>query len=316
MTGALGSALTVVMYHYVRPLAGSAFPRLKALDLHRFRAQLEALQARYRLIGPQDLAAHVTGAAPLPPEACLLTFDDGYSDHYAHVFPELRARGLTGLFFAPRASLLDRQVLEVNMVQFTLAAMDRPERLAEDLDACLRAEGLGDPVALWAAYGQPNRFDPAPVAYAKRLLQHALPPDVRSLLAERMFRRHVTADVAGFAEALYLTPSQAMEMRAEGMEFGGHGDRHLWHGRCSAAELAAEVAGSVAALRAIGAPVAGGFYCYPFGSEGDAVVQAVAGAGFAIGFTVDPRVADTATMQPLRIPRLDTNDLPFAGAAA
>ncbi len=286
MTGALGSALTVVMYHYVRPLAGSAFPRLKALDLHRFRAQLEALQARYRLIGPQDLAAHVTGAAPLPPEACLLTFDDGYSDHYAHVFPELRARGLTGLFFAPRASLLDRQVLEVNMVQFTLAAMDRPERLAEE------------------------------VAYAKRLLQHALPPDVRSLLAERMFRRHVTADVAGFAEALYLTPSQAMEMRAEGMEFGGHGDRHLWHGRCSAAELAAEVAGSVAALRAIGAPVAGGFYCYPFGSEGDAVVQAVAGAGFAIGFTVDPRVADTATMQPLRIPRLDTNDLPFAGAAA
>ncbi len=292
------------MYHYVRPLAGSAWPRLKALEPERFRGQLDWLARHYNLIAP---AALLEGAE-LPPRPCLLTFDDGYCDHHDRVFPLLVERGLGGLFFAPRSSLLDRKVLEVNKIQFTLASLERPEALAGELDGLLRAEGLADPGPLRAAHLHPNRFDDAEVAYAKRLLQHALPAEVRTRVVDALFRRHVTADEAGFAEELYLSPAQARAMRAGGMEFGGHGDRHLWHGECSAEDLAAEVAGSLAALAAVGAPAR--FYSYPFGSEGPAVRAAVGAAGFAIGFTVEPAVCNPATVDPLRIPRLDTNDLP------
>lgn len=301
--------LTTVMYHYVRPMAGSAFPRLAALDLDAFLGQLDHLQTRYEVISPQTFLQAVQDGAALRPRACLLTFDDGYADHYRHVVPHLLERGMAGMFFAPKSSLIDRRMLEVNQIQFTLASHPQPQALADEVDALLRDEGMIEPAALRAAHFVPNRFDGPEVAYVKRLLQHALPADLRSRLAATLFARHVTADPQGFAEALYLTPAQAREMLGAGMTFGGHGDSHLWHGLASPQDLVAEVAGSVAALTAIGAPVKGASYCYPYGSQTAAVRESVAAAGFGAGFTVVPELWTPGT-DPFQISRLDTNDLP------
>ncbi|MDB2603951.1 polysaccharide deacetylase family protein, partial [Planktomarina temperata] len=132
MTAAL-PLLTTVMYHYVRPVAQSAFPRLKALEINDFLGQLDHLQAHYNMISPQDLSTVLSGEGALPSRPCLLTFDDGYSDHYRYVFPALASRGLSGLFFPPRSSLMERKMLEVNRIQFTLANHPDPEALADEL---------------------------------------------------------------------------------------------------------------------------------------------------------------------------------------
>ncbi|TAG11683.1 MAG: hypothetical protein EAZ40_17000 [Rhodobacterales bacterium] len=307
-------ALTTVMYHYVRPVAASAFPRLPALELADFLGQLDHLQAHYTLLSPHSFLQALEAGDPLPPRACLLTFDDGYSDHYRHVFPHLVDRGLAGLFFAPKSSLIDRQLLEVNQIQFTLANHPQPKALSDEVDALLRRDWATDPVPLRAAHFAPNRFDGPEIAYVKRLLQHALPAQIRSQLAAQLFARHVTNDPQAFAEDLYLTPAQAQEMLAAGMGFGGHGDRHLWHGLASPDDLAAEVAGSVAALAAIGVQPDGACYCYPFGSQTEAVRSSVAAAGFRAGFTVVPELW-TPGSDPFQIARLDTNDLPHRPTA-
>ena len=44
--------------------------------------------------GLEDVIAAVQGKDVLPPNAALLTFDDGYRDHYDHVFPMLAESGL------------------------------------------------------------------------------------------------------------------------------------------------------------------------------------------------------------------------------
>lgn len=307
--------LTSVMYHYVRPVADSAFPRLKALELEKFLGQLDHLQAKYDMISPADLMAALSNGMPLPARPCLLTFDDGYSDHYEHVFPTLKSRGMSGLFFPPKSSFIDRQMLDVNRIQFTLANHPNPDTLADELDTLLADSGQADPAELRALHFKPNRYDSAEVSYAKRLLQHALPADLRSELSSTLFHTHVSTDEAAFVEDLYLTPDQAREMRAAGMEFGGHGDMHLWHDQADPESLAREIAGSVATLNAIGAPVKNGFYCYPFGGENDAVCDTVHAAGFAAGFTVVPRPWDPAG-DHLRISRLDTNDLPQQAGGA
>lgn len=131
--------------------------------------------------------------------------DDGYADHYRHVLPRLVERGLGGLFFAPKSSLLDRQLLDVNRIQFTLASHRKPEALANQLDSILRAEDAVDVAQLRAAHFAPNRFDGAEIAYVKRLLQHALSPALHSRLAQALFATHVSVDETGFAEELYLT---------------------------------------------------------------------------------------------------------------
>lgn len=300
--------LTTVMYHYVRPLAESAFPRLKALELNDFLWQLDYLQKNYTILSVDEFSAVLNTQMPLPERACLLTFDDGYSDHYRYVFPHLVARGLGGLFFAPKSSLIDRHLLEVNQIQFTLASHPHPEALADEIDAIIAATGV-DPAPLRTQHFAPNRFDGPEVAYVKRLLQNALSPSLRSEVTAALFAKHVTADAAGFAEDLYLSADHAREMRAHGMEFGGHGDLHLWHGLASAEELSREVSGAVQALQAIGTPIDGSFYCYPFGSVTEAVQRAISAVGFRVGFTVQPDLWVHGS-DLMGIPRLDTNDLP------
>ena len=80
--------LTIVMYHYVRPLALTRFPKINGLDLPLFEQQLGYLAKYYSLISMEDLIDAIENRCQLPPRPALLTFDDGYLDHYTHVFPE------------------------------------------------------------------------------------------------------------------------------------------------------------------------------------------------------------------------------------
>src|SRR5258706_10065531 len=93
--------LTVMMYHYVRDPgdaaeAGSGIP---GLSVERFAGQLDELAQRHAFVSWPLVRGALRGENILPANACLLTFDDGLRDHYLNVFPLLRARGLSGLFF-------------------------------------------------------------------------------------------------------------------------------------------------------------------------------------------------------------------------
>ena len=90
----MNRTVTIVMYHYVRDLERSRFPAIKGLSLERFRRQLDHIKANFTPIGVEEvLEAVASPKSELPPNSILLTFDDGYSDHFLNVFPMLDARG-------------------------------------------------------------------------------------------------------------------------------------------------------------------------------------------------------------------------------
>ena len=78
------------MYHYVRPLARTRFPEIKGLDLEDFRAQIRYIDRHYHVISTSELIAALDGEMDLPENAALLTFDDGYADHYDYAMPILQ----------------------------------------------------------------------------------------------------------------------------------------------------------------------------------------------------------------------------------
>ena len=89
--------LTIVMYHYIRPIKKSSYPLIKGLEIDAFRMQLSYLEKNYKIITMESLIGLAKKNIPLPDNPCLLTFDDGYKDHYVHVFPELKkSRGKIG----------------------------------------------------------------------------------------------------------------------------------------------------------------------------------------------------------------------------
>jgi len=305
------TALTIVMYHYVRPLEGTRYPGLKARRVAEFARQLDHVTAHHRVVGLDDVVAALRGGPPLPPRAALLTFDDGLADHRAHALPLLAARGLRAAFFPPAAAVLDRRLLDVHRIHFVLAAAPDPAALRAAVDDEVAAEqGPDAPARHWAAHGRASRFDPAEVAYVKRMLQVVLPAATRGRIAARLFARFVGADEAAFADELYLSLGQVLELRDAGMAVGAHGDEHRWLGSLPDDEQRAEVDRGLDLLALVGADPWGWAIAYPYGDWDDRLLALLRARSCALGLTTAVRVADLTWDDPLLLPRLDTNDLP------
>lgn len=306
--------LTIVMYHYVRPLEGSRYPGIKGLRLSEFRAQLAHIRANYSLTTVAQVVDCLRTGEPLPPRAALLTFDDGYLDHFQHVFPLLFEAGIQGAFFPPVAPIERGELLDVNRVHFLLAVADPPELAAAIDAAVIRYQteyGLETPTDYRARWARPNRFDSADIIYVKRMLQIALPKDIRNHIARELFARHVSTDEIAFAGELYMTMAQVATMQGCGMYVGSHGTSHSWLDSLDADEQRQEVMQSLNFLRRVGSPVDDYWVmCYPYGAWNSSLLSVLRNAGCTFGLTTDVAVARLREHDALLLPRIDTNDLP------
>lgn len=306
----MSDALTIVMYHYVRPIAASAYPQIRGLELHDFEGQLDYITAHYHVVSVADIVAARAGGAPLPSMPLLLTFDDGYRDHAAYVWPALKRRGLTGVFFPPARCVLARRVLDVNKIHFLLANVQDVTALVVQVEAEATAVlGHDAVVQLRMSLCVANRFDSAEVIYLKRLLQMALPTTLRENLTDALFRQHVSQDMEAFADMLYMNETELRAMVADGMELGGHGDNHLWLDRLSPAAQLAEIEASRAMLRAMGMPAEQFYFCYPYGGYNADTLALLRAQHCAAAFTTKVGLAHSGASM-LELPRIDTNDLP------
>jgi peptidoglycan/xylan/chitin deacetylase (PgdA/CDA1 family) len=96
--------LPILMYHHIQvlsPIAGATW-RLLTVTPAAFEAQLAFLSKQgYHTIHFSDLIAYFDQGRPLPARPIILTFDDGWEDDYAMVYPILKKYGMEGTFFPP-----------------------------------------------------------------------------------------------------------------------------------------------------------------------------------------------------------------------
>lgn len=307
------------MYHYVRPIAESRYPGIRGLELTDFEGQLDYIERHYNVVSVADVVQAKTGGKPLPECPLLMSFDDGYSDHYRHVFPVLKRRNLTGVFFPPACAVVERKILNVNKIHFLLSGMRDYASLVSHIEHAI--ESARDVFSLLSLaeyrgkFWQSNRFDSAEVIYVKRMLQHALPESLRTRIVEDLFRRYVSQDEAGFAEELYVSEENLGEMLAAGMEIGSHGSAHYWLDSLPVEDQAADIDHSLDMLERIGVSRQGFYFCYPYGAYTSETVDILRARGCAAAFTTKVALADMDSTDLLELPRLDTNDLPKHAAA-
>ena len=316
-----GRRLTVVMYHFVRDLAHSKYPEIKGLSKEEFRGQVEYVRRHFTPIGVADLLSALrTPDGALPPRAILLTFDDGYRDHFDTVLPILVENDLSGCFFAPAKAVTEHEVLDVNKIHFILAAQPDKARILASLFSQLDvARGEFD-LRTREEYEQQlahaGRYDPADVILIKRLLQRELPLTLRARITDALFREWVTDDEAAFSEELYMSVADLREMREAGMWIGSHGYDHFWLDSLDETGQEREVERSMEFLRDLGCDLEDWVIGYPYGAYCDSLLEILRAKGCQAGFTVEVRAADLDHDDPLALPRLDTNDLPKRGDAA
>jgi peptidoglycan/xylan/chitin deacetylase (PgdA/CDA1 family) len=268
------------MWHYVR--GPEAIPRsgYRGVDPDTFRRQLDGLARDATPVGWADVEAALAGDRQLPPDAVLLTFDDGLIDHHRVVLPALLERGLRATFFVLARHRGDALTLG-HRIHVLLGVcppaelrgavedgLTPPDRARYDaLRSDLIAAGLDDPDDVW-----------------KRPLQREL-ADAAGPVLSRLVEERIGPE-SDVADALHLAPIHLAEMAGAGMTIGGHTRGHRWLDALDRAAVRAEVRASAEHVRTI-APGPWPF-AYPYGGVPRGARSVLASAGFAAAFTTLP----------------------------
>ena len=308
----MNGELAIVMYHYVRPIKGSKFSGIKGLEIDGFKRQLTYLTENFNIVSTDEVINAAKNLACLPNNACWLTFDDGYKDHFKYVMPELLKRNLHGAFFPPRVAIMEDHVLDVNLIHHILSCANDIKHLVSRLNYQSLSHGVSevDLNAYYEEFAVPSRFDNADTVYVKRMLQHVLPKELRSSIAQSMFREFVGLSASEFSSELYMSVNEVRELVDNGMYIGSHGSMHYWLDKIPPEDQEADIKQSLTFLDSVGVSTTDWVMCYPYGAYNTATLSLLKKFNATLGVTTEPRVAELSSDNPLILPRLDTNDFP------
>jgi len=313
--------ITTVMYHYVRDMHLSDYPGIKGVRVQAFKEQLDYFKRFYEFVSVRDCIRFLDGEEnALPENPILLTFDDGFIDHYENVHPVLSSMGITGAFYPPVMSVRDAKMLPVHKIHFILAGTDIDTIISEIrvLLNEMRKERAGIPLfeELYAKLAVPNHLDPGEVIFVKRLLQLELDEDARGEITDALFEKFTGESESEFAKRLYLNEFMIKEMSDAGMEFGGHGYSHQWLNSLDVREQTAEARESFEYLQKLGVIEKEWSFCYPYGGYDDSLLDVLKGFDTRVGFTTKVDFSVLSTENALTLERFDTIHFPFEKDAA
>ncbi|WP_338984644.1 polysaccharide deacetylase family protein [Fusobacterium nucleatum] len=315
------SEVTVVMYHYVRDLKNSRYPNIRGLDIEKFEKQIKFFKENYNFIRMEDLIEYYKNPKKkeLPEKAILLTFDDGYKDHYTYVLPVLLENNIQGSFYIPTKCFQNKKVLDVNKIHFILeSCIGEEEKILKEIEEYL-GKNKDSRITLpyndyFKEYTVDSRFDKKEIIFIKRMLQVVLPKDYREKLVDILFKKYVCTigdkiiSERAFWEELYLNPEQIRMMEKLGMHIGFHSHDHIWLNSLSKEEQEFQIKSSINYFKEIGVKTEKMTLSYPYGGYNEESVELIKKYEIPLAFTTKVAVADLNKDENYALPRLDTND--------
>lgn len=307
------SKVSIVMYHYVRDLKKSQYPNIKGLDLALFNEQLSYIQKHYNIITMEQLVNSIDSSEPLPSKAALLTFDDGYIDHYENVLPELVKRKIQGSFFPPAKAILENAVLDVNKIHYILAASETDilvKKIFNEIDLFRNEYQLESNQFYFKKLGISDNIDTKETIFIKRLLQKELPEKLRNIITGKLFEEIIGMNESTFSKQLYMNTGHLKEMLSEGMHIGHHGYDHYWLNSLTESEQKAEISKGYHFLKDLGVNMDYWTMCYPYGAYNQTTLNILAEYKCKLALTTVANIANLSEFTKYELPRLDTNDIP------
>tara|TARA_Y100001935_G_C17308994_1_gene514407 strand:- start:2031 stop:2981 length:951 start_codon:yes stop_codon:yes gene_type:complete len=309
----MNQKLTIIMYHFVRELHKTRYPYIKGLLLSEFKQQISYLKRHYTFINISDCINSIHNNQALPPNAVLLTFDDGYIDHFENVFPILKKNNIQGCFFPPAKAIIEEEVLDVNKIHFILASMskninDLINEIYSELDVFRSDYNLKSNEYYFSKLGINNRFDSGEIIFIKRLLQVELDEELRSIIVDKLFKKYVSKDERSFSKELYMNVNQIRYMVENGMYIGSHGYNHYWLDKLNKDKQRDEIVKSIKFLKTVNSPTKNWIMCYPYGAYNKSLIKILKEKGCALGFTTKVDFANLSKKNAFTLSRFDTND--------
>jgi peptidoglycan/xylan/chitin deacetylase (PgdA/CDA1 family) len=189
----------------------------------------------------------IAGHGDVPPNAVVITIDDGWYSTYRHMLPELTAHGMTATLYTDTAQL--------NRGGVVAHVMARYVRKVAEMRAPVPAE--------------------AEAAYAEAVTVEN-PPEIKGNALER-FADQIGFDLRPYYEARafeYMTPEELQAFAAAGCDIQLHTHNHTM-GDLSPGAVGAEIDANAVALSMLLGRPSGEFrhFCYPSGVKDDRIAD-------------------------------------------
>lgn len=311
--------MKAVMYHYVRE-SDPNLPFFRYLDVDNFRRQLDYFESQFGFSSYEDLCDVFLndGSFSKIQGKVVLTFDDGFTDHFSYVLPELLNRGLFGIFYIPTGVYQFRKSLDVHRIQYLLGKFCA-EHLLEFIKPHIEDRMISKPMAkLFNGVTYRLQDNDEHTKRFKELFNY----DVRSEYITHLLDKLVDGFCSDeeIFDSFYMSPLQIKEMQDFGMIIGSHSVNHRVFSKLSENEQASEINDSFDFLEGTMGKSRIKTFCYPYGgfhTFNSYTENLLNQAGCNFSFNVEQRdVTETDIRQrPQALPRYDCNQFKLGRAS-
>jgi len=271
------NTLTVLNYHRIddpfRPGFNTFKPNVSATP-SQFAQQMDYLSQHYNVISGRNIAEWLRGGQKLPPNAAVITFDDGYHDNLKHAYPVLKTSGLPAVIFLTTSYIESSASFYWDIVAY---CFDHAPKDNADFPLLGRR--------YWQNAKSRKQVMDEWIAMLKTL------PEVDKKKQVDQLPEILDASVPNDLSAgLTLTWSEVRHLSDNGIEMGSHTVNHPILTRVSLDEAKGELEQSKSTIEAVtNKPVVS--FAYPNGQRSDfneALVNSVVDAGYQVAFTLVP----------------------------
>lgn len=300
----------VIMYHYVRPIRDSDFKNLKGLEYNIFKKQINNLIKNFNILTNDDFFEIINSKKiPIKP-SILLTFDDGYKDHYDYVYPYLLKKKISGIFYPPTKIINNNKVLEVNKIHFILEKVKNINILLDDSILYLKKNHIETFKKInFKKISLNSRFDSRETVLFKKLLQSYLPKKIKTKIINYLFKKYTDLSERELSSILYFDKKEMKEMFKDKMIFGSHGCNHVRWNLLNNNDLNNEIYESIKFFKKNKLFDYNFSISYPYGGYNKKVISAV--KNYDVKFCLTTEV-DSVNISNINdkfiLPRYDTND--------
>lgn len=266
--------LRILAYHRIMPLPDPATfdfdLELISTSPDRFREQMLLLKRRFQPMRLGDVAAALDAGEALPPDAVVVTFDDGYDDNYRIAYPILRELGMPATFFVSTGHIDSGQPFAYDWLMHMILLTGAPALVLPELGIDL---------------AMPETRDERRKLAGRVLLEmKSLGAIAQSDLITRLEREWRMPSNVTPQDCRPMTWAQLREMHDAGFEIGSHGVHHRMLAKLPQQDMEDEVRDSKVSLECeLGISTA--LMSYPVGGDrayDERVIEATRANGFQL----------------------------------
>ncbi len=304
------NTINIITYHYVRPIKNSKYPNLKGLEVKKFEKQVQNFQKNFNIISEYDFLEILRSRKIPKKPSIILTFDDGYKDHYKYVLPYLVKKKIPASFYPTIQGIKNNTINDVNKIHFILEKEQNTKKILKEINSILISlnEKSLDSINL-KKINTKHQYDKPETIIIKRLLQYYLKPKVRDRVSTILFEKITNKDSQKFSKELYLNSKEIKEMYSENMSIGSHGYNHLWWEHLSSKKQEQEIDNSIKFFNKIGINTKNISVCYPYGSFNNLTIKILKKKKISFAVTTKPDNVNKHNIKNVyTLPRYDTNE--------